>query len=374
MVKFYFFIISVFFASTCKPDEYRLKILFRFDDFTLVNNTFQDSLIKIFTNNEIPLNLGIIPYDQSSEPRPLFSFSPEQIELFSELVRQGKIDPALHGYNHKLNSISEFNKLSFADQYDRIQKGKIFLDSLLKVKVCTFIPPWNSYDRNTVSALTKLGFTIISSDLFGQATNDSIGYLPCTYDRIQDLKRIIQLNQNRNGILVVMFHQYDFSGYTKTGTDPFCSLEELNQLLYWIRQTKLGTFTFSELIKVGEDLSIERFKVNSSLRNGIFGNKFRFIYFPGSFHWYKFLEIFIWTGLYLILVPLILLAVSFRDLTSNIRILRILLIIDLVFIAFLISRSRFTPGYLLLIHSSVAFAVALGIYFIIRIKKSFIKM
>lgn len=82
---------------------------------------------------------------------------------------------AMHGYQHvytqkkggmfPLNDFSEFAGLGFEQQFAMLEKGKAILESH-GIKTDIFMAPAHSYDRNTLKALQKLGFTKMT-DGFG---------------------------------------------------------------------------------------------------------------------------------------------------------------------------------------------------------------
>ena len=43
----------------------KINIIFRYDDFYLKQTVFYDSLFYVFQKNQIPLCIGIIPYDKN---------------------------------------------------------------------------------------------------------------------------------------------------------------------------------------------------------------------------------------------------------------------------------------------------------------------
>ena len=57
-----------------------------------------------------------------------------------------------------LNDFSEFAGLGFEQQFAMLEKGKAILESH-GIKTDIFMAPAHSYDRNTLNALQKLGFT-----------------------------------------------------------------------------------------------------------------------------------------------------------------------------------------------------------------------
>ncbi len=91
-----------------------------------------------------------------------------------ELKEQGWV-LAMHGYHHvystgkgglfPLNHFSEFAGIPYEKQFEMLKKGKKILNEN-GVETTFFMAPAHSYDKNTIKALLKLGFTEMT-DGFG---------------------------------------------------------------------------------------------------------------------------------------------------------------------------------------------------------------
>ena len=164
---------------------------------------------------------------------------------------------ALHGLNHRFEGKSgEFSGVPFERQFAMISKGKHILDSLFSPTV-TFIPPWNSYDDNTLKALEELGLKCISSCMtIGQPlTSKIIAYYPETIDHPSKLMQAIDDNRNRTGIIILMFHHYDF-------TQSF-TMEDMDVLLKSIKDMNdVECYTFRSLCDRQVNSDEVRFKAN----------------------------------------------------------------------------------------------------------------
>lgn len=139
---------------------------------------------------------------------------------------------------------------------DMLSKGKQLLDSLF-MPVITFVPPWNSYDDNTLASLEMLGFKCISSCMtVGQSlSSNKLQYYLETIDHPNKLLKAIEDNRNRNGIIILMFHHYDF--------DKDFSMEDLNTLLEEIGHAQnVECLTFRMLCDRNEESDAVRFKAN----------------------------------------------------------------------------------------------------------------
>lgn len=201
--------------------------MFRVDDFRLEYNDLQEKIIDVFTRNNIPLVIGVIP----TKNHALYDSIPDAIiPKWVELVNNNNIEIALHGFYHESSIVGEkgeFTKaLSLDEQFSRIKKGKYFLDSVFRANgamkdIHTFIPPWNIFDNNTLYALERLHFDVISASRTSALFYDTnrIKYYPCTAEEFDKVKNF---NQSGEGTFIILFHPYTFENY---------SLEELDKLL-----------------------------------------------------------------------------------------------------------------------------------------------
>lgn len=88
---------------------------------------------------------------------------------------------ALHGYSH-INTLTparwrigrrisdwcrtsngEFAGLSLEEQTRRVVEGKRELERVFGSQICSFVPPWNAYDANTVAACREAGICVLSA-------------------------------------------------------------------------------------------------------------------------------------------------------------------------------------------------------------------
>ncbi|RJX15898.1 DUF2334 domain-containing protein [Candidatus Bathyarchaeota archaeon] len=146
-----------------EPKTFQTIVIFRDDDI----HSMELSLVKVnnvFIDEKVPVTLGVIPFLKN---RSLT----EDILLiyylkFLKVLYPNLFEIALHGYTHQSLSgfhvRSEFKGLDYESQYKRIYLGKKILREALNIEPVTFIPPFNTYDNNTVLALKNLGFKVIS--------------------------------------------------------------------------------------------------------------------------------------------------------------------------------------------------------------------
>jgi peptidoglycan/xylan/chitin deacetylase (PgdA/CDA1 family) len=272
---FLFITISVIKANNLNQ---RIKIVFRFDDYQLTSTKFYDSLFYIFQKNNIPLSLGIIPFDKNGIIHN--EMNQEQLADLKLRIKSGEIEIALHGFNHSDNELckgsfltspvkSEFAKLEYNNQFKRINKAKNSIDSLLNIKVNIFIPPFNSYDDNTLKVLDSLKFAIISSSMDGSASSDKIRYIPFTINDLNELPKVVKKYKYDKITIVVLLHPYSFKEGANYPNDfsKRIDFNQLDTLLNWIKKQNYAiTTTFSNLDK-SENYDKNRFVLNSTNNN-----------------------------------------------------------------------------------------------------------
>jgi peptidoglycan/xylan/chitin deacetylase (PgdA/CDA1 family) len=249
--------------------ERTITIVFRYDDYSdLYPINIEQNIIDALTKYHFPCTFGVIPYigkpnDASTPASSGLQLSAQKIEFLKTARDSGLINIALHGYSHEdINDntkqwFTEFSGLDYTTQLEKISKGKHFLEETLGVKVNTFIPPWNTYDQKTISALEHLDFECLSADIHGVVNSDTcLKFLPATVGPYE-LKLAIEKARMLPDIfplIVALIHPYDFWEIGIFGLDGF------GQLLNWIVQQKDVQVHSMEQVMQGDlDLSPDHF-------------------------------------------------------------------------------------------------------------------
>lgn len=367
MKRIFLYIISLFLIQVNFAYKPELKILFRYDDFTLSNDPLQDSILKLFLTTNNKLNIGVIPFNQSQPPQPINSINEWKLKQLIYQIKEGNLEIAQHGFNHCKRIKDEFTGLSLIDQSRLICEGKEFLDSILKTSVTIFIPPWNSYDSNTLIALKKLNFKLISADRFGPVILGGLSYLPCTCLNLSHIKNIIKKNLNQPVILVVLLHNYDFhSNVFKNNSNN--TLKDLKSILQFIKINNIKTYTFSNILNSDERLDASRYLLNSSNFSGIISKRFAEVYVPGKFKWIKAFDILFWI-LYTFVLLLILSVIIHKIYAKlNFKYIVAFLSFFFLFLIFLLIMNKFTLRYLFLFNSCLALFLAILLNSIYKLK------
>ena len=173
------------FAAAAQDDARSIAVVFRMDDYSMIDRVPQHlAVLDVFKQHKMPCTLAIIPFAQyktgdESQLKEGHPLEGEPLAKLRALVESGTVEPALHGYAHKLregyDGRTEFAGLDVQAQRDMLAKGKGLLESGLGRPVPIFVPPWNSYDTTTIAALQEEGFRILSGDRAGAGGRDIHG-------------------------------------------------------------------------------------------------------------------------------------------------------------------------------------------------------
>lgn len=225
----------------CNLSAQNLSIVFRYDDFRLVNDSTNEKLVFLMQKYNIPITLGVIPCDANEnlviDKNFLF------LDKLKNAVQNGSVEIALHGLNHnRMTPYGEFTGLSLEEQTRRITKGKNLLDSVLNCDLITFIPPWNAHDKNTVKALKTNKIFIVSSSIYDVWSEEV--YYPMSTDDYSQIDLLVKNNESFGGVIVVMLHPTDFKL-----NDSFQNFEKI--LINLKKDKTISFYTFRGLENAG---------------------------------------------------------------------------------------------------------------------------
>lgn len=199
----------------------KVIVCFRYDDVSNNSNYLVDKMvIELFVKRKIPVTVAVIPFTKNKiKDQGLIPFKLEEKSLLKQASDSGIVEIALHGFLHKSVAIdkdglkSEYAFVKLSKQLEKIEKGKHLLESLFNKEIVTFVPPWESYDKNTLVALEKAEFKILSANRNRMIKEDSeLHYLPSTCNTsslIETIKKA-QKYTNLNPIVVNVFHEFEF--------------------------------------------------------------------------------------------------------------------------------------------------------------------
>jgi len=241
-------------------------IIFRNDDPSALSDIEHErKILDLFENYNIPQTIGVIPYvakdywSASKTKYASLSDNKEMVKLLKTYKQKGLIEIALHGYQHQTNNyysypsktssyyngLSEFSKISYSDQLEKITKGKDILEGCFNEPIDIFIPPFNTYDINTLRALEAKKFKIISASLLREEiypTGNIVNISATT--NIHQLPQVIKCAQsfvkknNSSVIIVCLYHSSEIG---------LNELEILKADLELIKKLEIKTATLKQL-------------------------------------------------------------------------------------------------------------------------------
>ncbi len=246
-----------------------VNVIFRYDDYSA--NSVTDAELKIieaFRKHRIPITFGVIPFKVAGDvhdpsPQDLLPLDSVKGEILKTGFEEGFLDISMHGYSHQSNSseyLSEFANLDYKEQLKRLSEGKEYLQNITGAPVTTFLPPWNTYDLNTLSALEESGFSTLSANKKGLVTKGSnLHYLPvsCGLTELKDAVKAARRSSDNQPLVVALLHDYDFLDINEeTGILTF---QEFFDLMDWVTaQEDIRVISISQATDLIEDLSADR--------------------------------------------------------------------------------------------------------------------
>jgi len=207
------------------PPEKQITVVFRFDDYSSLSSTeFEVKLINTFRKYNAACTFGVVPYacaenEHNILPHEVVPLTLNKAAILKNAVKEEILEVALHGYSHQTIrkkaefDYTEFSGLDFNRQFKKIATGKNYLEELLDMEIDTFIPPWNTYDSNTLRAIEELGFKCFSAnESVGAMKSSLLKFVPATCD-LFELRQTVESARrvpDRQPVIVVLFHEYDF--------------------------------------------------------------------------------------------------------------------------------------------------------------------
>ncbi len=186
------------------------EIILRLDDAGAWH--YDDLVPKIaedVTSRNLSLVIGVIPEKISQDG--IF------LTYMRELLKNPNIEVAMHGYSH---DEEEFKDATLEEAREWISQGKEEIIKQLKVVPITFIPPYNVYSKDTLTALKEYDFKVIAEDQGEYVlTKDMLilGYTAKTFDFGTNENIPVELIINNckdsleeRGYCQIMIHPQDF--------------------------------------------------------------------------------------------------------------------------------------------------------------------
>ncbi len=238
------------------PKTARAIVIFRIDD---PQPQWKENTLKraanLFIDEGVPVTLGVIPkpHNRSSILNyPSFIFFLRRLTM----IRRS-FEVAQHGYTHlsltKFKGSSEFGGISFEKQIDMMRKGKEILKSA-GFEPRTFIPPFDTYDSNTIRAASELGFIAFSAGysnesdpgtpiivrgmvVINAATSITKDWKTGSVRSFQELKQAFDDIYEKGGVFVLETHYYRLDERT-TST--------IRELIHYMKEKDVVFMTLGE--------------------------------------------------------------------------------------------------------------------------------
>jgi peptidoglycan/xylan/chitin deacetylase (PgdA/CDA1 family) len=206
----------------------KIIVVFRNDDPSACSDVEHEQRITdMFDRHILHQTLGVVPFhcegdvkDPKRQRRVRLDENPRMVEFLREYVARSGSEIALHGYTHQANRIScpsrrehfEFEGLGLDQQEEMIARGTEILVENFGTKPCTFIPPWNRLDRNTVLACLRQGYKIVSSGPFTPVVDGIVSLgMNCELDTFPSLFERARTT-GRHFLLVINYHSRFITG------------------------------------------------------------------------------------------------------------------------------------------------------------------
>jgi peptidoglycan/xylan/chitin deacetylase (PgdA/CDA1 family) len=223
----------------------RISVVIRFDDYCTGSPT--DAELRIFmafAKRHIPLNVAVIPFvgafPKEGQPDPA-GLSEGKAWILKKLIAENGFEVLDHGYSHELANGNQTNSSEFCDrpyqeQYERMARGKRLLETMVGVKVTGFVPPWNTYDENTIRVAKACGMRTFSPGGPDAALQQKYGipFVGCGAgaDRLRQRVEDARKSQSKQVLVTGLFHSFEVKDFNeKTGRFTFAALE---QVLDWL--------------------------------------------------------------------------------------------------------------------------------------------
>jgi peptidoglycan/xylan/chitin deacetylase (PgdA/CDA1 family) len=162
------FLASAYFDLHPNPAK-KVIVVFRNDDIQEFSGSATERrFLQLFVENGIPQTYALVPFKKNLEKEN------DLVSLLRNQQTKGLAEIALHGYAHENlagKRRSEFAGKPLEEQLEKIRSGKAYLERIFLREIVTFIPPFNSYDQNTLRAIAKSGIKVLSSSHFFSVPN-----------------------------------------------------------------------------------------------------------------------------------------------------------------------------------------------------------
>jgi predicted deacetylase len=238
----------------------KIYIVLRYDDYGSTDLNFDTKIINLTLLYDVPISVAIVPYTCANQIRLSAIF-----QSLQPFLNNNNLEIAQHGYCHADGynpnipfewKNSEFFGMAYEDQLLQIQLGKQALEQEFGRNIMTFIPPSNTYDRNTTRVLQALNFTCISGDILecwlGEEQEFPQIHFIHELGKINTLSSLIRSENGRvtHKIICVYFHYFDFAEDSDS-RGSVINIPQYIQLLQQINMNpQLVAITFQQAVSL----------------------------------------------------------------------------------------------------------------------------
>ena len=226
-----------------------IDVAIRFDDPSATSDhELERSLLSVMADHRIRATFAIVPH---AGEKPL---SGETVPHLVKAAREGRIEVAQHGFAHLSRTAAdalppEFAGVDATRQDQDIAAGRSILEAVFGTDVHGFVPPFNTFDRQTAALLEGQGFRYISAGLEHACRETGrLAQVPRTC-QVTDLHPAIAEARARPGkgvAIIAVLHHYDLAESGAGGAR--LTLRQLAELLEWLSHQKdVHVHTLNEL-------------------------------------------------------------------------------------------------------------------------------
>ncbi|MCI4433207.1 MAG: chitobiase/beta-hexosaminidase C-terminal domain-containing protein, partial [Nitrosopumilus sp.] len=180
-------------------------VIFRLDDVQdYYLDTVQTVIMDKFIQKNEKLSLGIVMNFIGNDPSVVSKVKTGHTTDLFELT--------LHGWNHV-----DYQTLTLQQQKDSLQQANAKMQSLWGRTSKNFIPPYNSFNTNTLQAAKDIGLQVLSSEFDQEIVPTNKIYKAIPGSDIKDSYGVYHLPQE------IGFYTYDFDPPVKTQLNTIMS-------------------------------------------------------------------------------------------------------------------------------------------------------
>jgi peptidoglycan/xylan/chitin deacetylase (PgdA/CDA1 family) len=187
----------------------KVIVVFRNDDIQeFAGSAAERRFLQLFVENGIPQTYALVPFKRDLEK------AVDLVALLKDQQAKGLAEIALHGYAHENYAgkrRSEFAGRPLEEQLEKIRSGKTYLERIFQREIVTFIPPFNSYDQQTLRACTQNGIKVLSSSHFFSVPNPYPLEVANLNFLLTDPASYVELASQKGSdlsIFIVYYHSY----------------------------------------------------------------------------------------------------------------------------------------------------------------------